>query len=128
MVQNIDYAPTLLDFAGATVPDDMQGLSLKDLLTGETDDLNRDSLYYHYYEGIERTHNVAKQYGVRTTTHKLIRFKDVGMDHWEMYDLQNDPSEMRNIYDDAEYKGFRQELHQKLDGLRAFYDDSSGEE
>jgi len=128
MVQNIDYAPTLLDFAAVPVPPDMQGLSLKHLLTGATEGLQREELYYHYYEGIEKTHNVAKQYGVRTRTHKLIRFKDVGMDHWEMYDLQNDPAEMRNIYDDPEYKGFRQELHQKLNELRAFYDDSSGED
>ena len=128
MVQNIDYAPTLLDFAAVPVPPDIQGVSLKRLLTGETEGLDRDELYYHYYEGIEKTHNVAKQYGVRTGTHKLIRFKDVGMDHWEMYDLQNDPAEMRNIYDDPEYKGFRQELHQKLNELRAFYDDSSGED
>jgi arylsulfatase A-like enzyme len=128
MVQNIDYAPTLLDFAGVPVPPDIQGLSLKGLLTGEAEVLNRENLYYHYYEGIEKTHNVAKQYGVRTRTHKLIRFKDVGMDHWEMYDLNNDPSEMRNIYDDPEYKGFRQELHQKLIELRTHYDDSSGEE
>jgi len=128
MVQNIDYAPTLLDFAGVPVPPDMQGLSLKGLLTGEAQSLNRDNLYYHYYEGIEKTHNVARQYGVRTRTHKLIRFKDVGMDHWEMYNLGSDPSEMRNIYDDPEYKGFRQELHQKLNELRTHYDDSSGEE
>ena len=128
MVQNIDYAPTLLDFAGVPVPPDMQGLSLKGLLTDEAESLDRDSLYYHYFEGIEKTHNVARQYGVRTRTHKLIRFKDVGMDHWEMYDLENDPSEMRNIYEDPEYKGFRQELQQKLNELRAHYDDSSGEE
>jgi arylsulfatase A-like enzyme len=128
MVQNIDYAPTLLDFAGVPVPPDMQGSSLKGLLTGEAESLNRDELYYHYYEGIEAEHKVAKQYGVRTRTHKLIRFKDVGMDHWEMYDLKNDPGEMRNIYNDPEYKGFRRELHEKLAGLRAQYDDSSGEE
>jgi arylsulfatase A-like enzyme len=128
MVQNIDYAPTLLDLAGVPIPPDMQGVSLKGLLMGEVEDLNRDELYYHYYEGIEEEHNVAKQYGIRTRTHKLIRFKDVGMDHWEMYDLQNDPSEMRNIYDDPASADIRQELHLKLQGLRAQYDDSSGEE
>jgi len=128
MVQNIDYAPTLLDFAGVPVPPDMQGLSLKRLLTGESEELDRDELYYHYYEGIEKTHNVAKQYGVRTTTHKLIRFKDVGMDHWEMYDLRNDPGEMHNIYDEPAYADIRRELHSKLQGLRAHYEDSSGEE
>jgi arylsulfatase A-like enzyme len=128
MVQNIDYAPTLLDLAGVPIPPDMQGVSLKGLLTGEVEDLNRDALYYHYYEGIEEEHNVAKQYGIRTRTHKLIRFKDVGMDHWEMYDLQIDPSEMRNIYDDPAYEDVRQDLHLKLKGLRAKYEDISGEE
>jgi arylsulfatase A-like enzyme len=127
MVQNIDYAPTLLDFAGVTVPADMQGVSLKGLLTGKARDLNRDDLYYHYYEGIEKTHNVARQYGVRTRTHKLIRFKDVGMDHWEMYDLQNDPGEMRNIYNDPAYEDIRGDLHRKLQSLRTQYEDNSGE-
>jgi arylsulfatase A-like enzyme len=128
MVQNIDYAPTLLDLAGVAIPPAIQGLSLKGLVTGETDTLSRDSLYYHYYQGIESTHHVAKQYGVRTNTHKLIRFKDVGIDHWEMYDLQNDPDEMRNIYADPAYKNIRQDLHQELQRLRAQYDDTSGEE
>jgi len=128
MVQNIDYAPTLLDFAGIPVPADIQGISLKGIMTGETDTLGRDKLYYHYYQGIESTHNVAKQYGVRTRTHKLIRFKDVGMDHWEMYDLQNDPGEMRNVYDDPAYEGVRRDLHRKLQALRTKYDDSSGEQ
>ena len=128
MVQNIDYAPTLLEFAGVPVPADIQGISLKGLMTGETDTLGRDKLYYHYYQGIESTHNVAKQYGVRTRTHKLIRFKDVGMDHWEMYDLQTDPGEMRNVYDDPAYKDVRQDLHKKLQKLRTQYDDSSGEQ
>ncbi|RLA30835.1 MAG: sulfatase [Gammaproteobacteria bacterium] len=128
MVQNIDYAPTLLDFAGVPVPADMQGLSLKGMLTGVAQGLDRENLYYHYYEGIEKTHNVARQYGVRTRTYKLIRFKDVGMDHWEMYDLQQDPGEMRNIYDDPSYAEIRRDLRQKLQELRTKYDDSSGEQ
>jgi len=128
MVQNIDYAPTLLDLAGIPIASEIQGLSLRRLMTGDSESLGRDSLYYHYYEGIEREHRVAKQFGVRTTTHKLIRFNDVGMDHWEMYDLQNDPGEMRNIYDDPAYKTIREDLHQRLQNLRAQYDDNSGEE
>jgi len=58
----------------------------------------------------------------------LIRFKDVGMDHWEMYDLRNDPGEMRNIYDDPAHEDIRQDLHERLQKLRMHYDDSSGEE
>ncbi|MGI9262681.1 MAG: sulfatase family protein [Woeseiaceae bacterium] len=127
MVQNIDYAPTLLDLAGVSVAPDIQGLSLRDLVTGKTDRLDRDSLYYHYYQGIETEHHVAKQYGVRTKDHKLIRFKDIGIDHWEMFDLENDPGEMRNIYSDPAYADARQELHVKLQDLRDQYDDTSGE-
>jgi arylsulfatase A-like enzyme len=128
LVQNIDYAPTLLDMAGVAGAPGMQGLSLKDLMTGETESLNRDSLYYHYYQGIESEHHVAKQYGVRTATHKLIRFSDVGMDHWEMYDLQKDPGEMHNLYDDPAFEDIRRDLHQELRNLRAQYADSSGSE
>ena len=128
MVQNIDYAPTLLDMAGVANAADIQGLSLKDLMTGEAESLHRDGLYYHYYQGIESEHRVAKQYGVRTDTHKLIRFKDVGMDHWEMYDVKSDPAEMFNIYDNPAYANIRQDLHLKLQKLRIQYEDHSGEE
>lgn len=128
LVQNIDYAPTLLDLAGLPPVPGIQGLSLRGLVTGESETLGRDSLYYHYYQGIETEHRVAKQFGVRTENHKLIRFKDVGIDHWEMYDLRNDPGEMRNVYDDPAYENVRQNLHKELQGLRTQYDDRSGEE
>ncbi len=128
MVQNIDYAPTLLDLAGVSIAPDIQGLSLRDLLTGKVTTLDRDSLYYHYYQGIETEHHVAKQFGVRTAEHKLIRFKDVGIDHWEMYDLATDPGEMRNIYNDPAYATTRQILHVKLQDLRTRYGDTSGDE
>jgi hypothetical protein len=45
-----------------------------------------------------------------------------------MYDLQNDPNEMRNIYDDPAHADIRRDLHQKLQDLRTKYDDSSGEQ
>ncbi|KGK00113.1 sulfatase family protein [Thalassotalea sp. ND16A] len=121
LVQNIDYAPTFLDFAGIDIPADIQGVSLKDRLVGDATELERDSLYYHYYEGIEREHKVAKHQGVRTKTHKLIHFKDVGVDHYEMYDIVNDPSEMNNLYGKAQYRAIQQDLHQQLRQLRINY-------
>ena len=50
LVQNIDYAPTFLELAGVSVPEDMQGVSLVPLLKGESPDDWRHSLYYHFYE------------------------------------------------------------------------------
>ncbi|MFT5294023.1 MAG: arylsulfatase A-like enzyme [Colwellia sp.] len=121
MVQNIDYAPTLLDFAGINISSEIQGVSLKPLLTSEQDHLQRDALYYHYYEGIEKEHKVAKHEGVRTATHKLIHFKDVGVDHFEMYDIVNDPSEMNNIYNVLAFKSIQNQLIKKLAQLKNNY-------
>ena len=50
MVQNIDYAPTFLDVAGAKIPSDIQGRSFLPLLEGKKPSDWRKSLYYHYYE------------------------------------------------------------------------------
>ncbi len=120
MVQNIDYAPTILDFAGIAIPEDMQGVSLKPLLTNQ-EPIKRDALYYHYYEGIEKEHSVAKHEGVRTNTHKLIHFKDVGIDHFELYDIKADPSEMNNLYQNKTVKTVQQELHQQLERVKEQY-------
>lgn len=48
LVQNIDYAPTFLELAGAPVPEDIQGVSLLPLLKGEKPADWRKSLYYHF--------------------------------------------------------------------------------
>jgi len=120
MVQNLDYAPTFLDFAGIEIPDDIQGISLKDRLV-EQQPIERDALYYHYYEGIEKEHKVAKHEGIRTDTHKLIHFKDVGIDHFELYDLAADPSEMHNIYGTQAAHVVQQELHKELIRIKDKY-------
>jgi arylsulfatase A-like enzyme len=101
LVQNIDYAPTFLDAAGATIPATMHGRSLVPLLEGRTPDDWRQSLYYHYYES-RATHFVAAHEGVRTDRYKLIHFYEDEHRYWEFYDLEKDPDELRNaVADDA---------------------------
>jgi len=96
MVQNIDYAPTFLELAGAPIPADMDGVSLVPLLKGEHPKDWRKAIYYHYYE-YPAEHSVKRHYGVRDSRYKLIHFyRDI--DVWELYDLQNDPQELHNIY------------------------------
>ena len=46
------------------------------------------------------------------------------IDEWEMYDLEKDPSEMNNIYDDENYKSVRDMMHLRLDEMRKKYGDS----
>jgi arylsulfatase A-like enzyme len=122
MALNIDLAPTILDFAGAPVPADMPGRSLRPILSGQPPFDWRTSVYYHYYEQ-EPEHNVAPHYGVRTATHKLIRFYT--HDEWELYDLLNDPNELRNVADDPAYAKIRADLAIELERLRKQYADNT---
>ncbi len=121
MAQNIDYAPTFLQIAGANIPDDIQGESLLPLLKGENPKDWRKSLYYHYYE-YPAEHAVKRHYGVRNERYKLIHFYS-DIDEWELYDLQNDPQEMNNLYNHAGYEDVKDELRQELARLQKQYDD-----
>lgn len=94
---NCDFAPTFLDLAGQSVPQDMQGRSFVPVWKGKTPANWRHSMYYRYYHD-PGDHNTRAHYGVRTTTHKLIYFWK--KDQWECYDLVADPHEMHNIYNE----------------------------
>lgn len=121
LVQNLDFAPTFLDYAGVEIPGEMQGESFRELVGGTTDEW-RDAVYYTYYE-YPSVHMVKRHYGVATDRYKLMHFY-YDIDEWEMYDLENDPQEMHNIYDDPEYTDVQEMLHEKLDSLRQHYGDS----
>lgn len=99
MILNVDFAPTFLDAAGLKTPADMQGRSFMPLLAGKTPKDWRTSMYYRYYH--PGHHNVAAHYGIRTMRYKLIYFHK--LNQWEFYDLQKDPIEMRNEYDNPSY-------------------------
>ncbi|NNF21834.1 MAG: sulfatase [Saprospiraceae bacterium] len=122
MVQNLDFAPTLLEAAGVVPPADMQGESLLPLLYGDTDNWNRDAVYYHYYE-YPAVHMVKRHYGIVTREYKLVHFY-YDVDEWELYDRKNDPAEMMNVYDDPEYAQVVEDLKLKLIDLRVKYKDS----
>ena len=121
MVQNIDYAPTFLELAGAPVPEDIQGVSLVPLLKGEQPADWRKSLYYHFYE-YPAEHSVKRHYGVRTDRYKLIHFYN-DIDAWELYDLQADPHEMNNIYGQPGTEEVTKEMMKELKRLQVQYAD-----
>ena len=121
MVQNIDYAPTFLELAGAPVPDDIQGVSLLPLLKGEHPKDWRKALYYHFYE-YPAEHMVKRHYGIRTERYKLIHFYN-DIDWWELYDIQSDPTEMHNLYGNIQYDSVINELKTEMFKLQEQYDD-----
>jgi len=121
LVQNLDFAPTFLDYAGIEIPADMQGKSFRKLVSGETGEW-RDAVYYTYYE-YPSVHMVKRHYGVATERYKLMHFY-YDIDEWEMYDLQTDPQEMKNIYNNPAYAEVQKMMHEKLAELRTQYGDS----
>lgn len=122
LVSNLDFAQTFLAIADADEPDDMQGSSLVPILQGNTPENWRDAHYYHYYE-YPSVHDVKRHYGITTDRYKLIHFY-YDIDEWELYDLQEDPREMQNVYDDPEYAEIQQDLHERLEELRVQYKDT----
>ncbi len=124
MVLNLDFAETFLDYAGVTIPGDMQGRSLRPLLKGRTPPDWRRSMYYHYYE-YPSEHSVRRHYGVRTERYKLIRFYN-DFDEWELYDLKADPDELHNVSADPAYAGIVAEMTTELQRLRTQYRDTTG--
>jgi len=119
LVQNLDVAPTFLDYAGVSIPGDMQGESMRPVWEKSSDEW-RDAVYYHYFEypGI---HAVKRHYGVSTGRYKLIHFY-YDTDEWELYDLKNDPGEMNNLYGSEEYADLTRTLKLRLVELREQYE------
>ncbi len=122
LVQNLDYAETFLDVAGAPIPADMQGRSLVPILKGQSPSDWRKSIYYHYYE-YPSVHMVAAHNGIRTERYKLIRFYQ--FDEWEFYDLEKDPDELQNEYSNPDYADVIRTLTKDLEQLRQHYRDES---
>lgn len=119
MVQNLDFAETILEMAGLPIPADMQGKSFAPLLRGKQRTPLHDALYYHFYENIE--HKVAKHVGVRTSRYKLIYFYE--NKEWELYDLQKDKNELNNVFYSPSYSTVRKMMEQKLLKLKQEYKD-----
>ena len=122
LIQNLDYASTFLEIAGAPIPKDIQGKSLVPLLKGESPKNWRKAIYYHYYE-YPSVHMVPRHYGIRTTRFKLMRFYQ--FDEWEFYDLKKDPDELVNMYGDSTQAKSVRRIKVQLEKLRKQYADDS---
>jgi arylsulfatase A-like enzyme len=126
LVQNIDLAPTVLDLAGAEVPGSMHGRSLVPLLRGENPNDWREAVYYQYYEGspaMDAVHNVAQHYGVRTKSYTLARYPGPG--EWELFDLEENPEQLKSVYGEPGYSEVQKRLKGRLSELQEKYEDNT---
>ncbi|GGD62682.1 sulfatase family protein [Microbacterium murale] len=111
IVTNVDFARTILDAAGVDVSPQMQGRSFLGDLGGVAGSEAPDGFYYRYWEHDDIFHRAPAHYGYRTARHKLIYFYNDGLGlpgtgtftypgEWELYDLDADPDEVRNVASD----------------------------
>ncbi|PKB43527.1 arylsulfatase A-like enzyme [Cellulophaga sp. RHA19] len=151
IINNADFAPTLIDLAGGTAPEQMQGNSFKTILeTGKEPKGWQQSTYYRYWMHMAHAHANPAHFGIRTKQYKLIFFygkywvdtKDPNatwnkkswgnkfdMDTpaaWEFYDLSKDPKEMNNAYNDPAYKDIIKELKKQLKTKRKSLNEEDG--
>ena len=134
LINNTDFAPTLIELAGGTVPGYMQGKSFKPVLEKAVGPEDwRTSTYYRYWMHMGSRHANPAHFGIRTKEYKLIfyygryyktkdKIKQDGWGRydfdtpvaWEFYDLRKDPGEMQNEYNNPKYNSIILELKREL--------------
>ncbi|MBN1557050.1 MAG: sulfatase [Lentisphaerae bacterium] len=141
IVLNVDFPALFLDLAGVPIPGHFQGRSFWPLLQGSTPPDWRQAMYYRYWMN-QTDHNVGAHYGIRTHAHKLIYYYYDGCGQrgtdgrhcggtrpvpsladlepeWELFDLEKDPYELKNVVNDPAYAGVAAELKDALHRLQA---------
>ena len=115
IITNMDFAATLLEMAGLSTTQKMQGKSFAPILKGITPKDWQQAMYYHYYE-FPYWHHVQPHYGIRTKEYTLSHFY-YNVDVWELYDLNKDPKQMNNIINDPQYASVITSLKKELNKL-----------
>ncbi|MFT4566215.1 MAG: arylsulfatase A-like enzyme [Saprospiraceae bacterium] len=126
IILNIDFPALFADYAGIKKPDFIQGSSFRNILNGHPVEDWRDEIYYRYWQHIPVR---PAHFGIRDERYKLALFygqpldmngaqKETTEPAWEFYDLQEDPNEVNNAYNDPSYKAKITEMKKRLSKLR----------
>lgn len=130
IITNVDVAPTFLDYAGEQPAERMQGRSFRSMVAGDRHGGTwRNGMYYRYWMHNDPDHHVVAHYGIRTERYKLIYYYGDPLGHrgamgpktppeWELFDLERDPREVRNVYNDPAYADVLVELNAELERLQ----------
>lgn len=111
MVTNVDFAPTVLQYAGLPVPEQMQGLSMRPLFEGTATDW-REHVFYEYWTDL--VHAIPTMRAVRGERYKLVQYPMID-DLDELYDLKRDPHEMLNLAEDPGHAKVHQAMEELLE-------------
>jgi len=132
IILNIDFPALFADYAGIKLPSSVQGKSFRKNLMGETPKNWRKTAYYRYWQHapIRPGH-----FGIRNNRYKLAFFygqpldmtgvsKETSKPAWEFYDLEKDPGENKNLYNDPTYSTTITEMKVELQKQRELYGDT----
>ncbi len=130
IASNVDFAPTFLDFAGLTIPNYMQGKSLRSLLKGSAPNDWSEVAYHRYWMHRDPVHNAYSHYGIRNQRYKLIYWYNEGYGlpgtnfggedrEWELFDCERDPLELFSVFFDPSYKEVVEMMTRELENKMA---------
>ena len=112
LVLNVDIAPTLLEMAGVSIPREIQGRSLLELLNGSHPGWRQEFLTEHLWDHPD----IPQTEAFRTNNWKYIRYpQHPGFE--ELYDLQNDPTEKNNLASNKLYSNYLDDFRKRCDRL-----------
>lgn len=113
VVANIDIGPTILQLAGLETPERMDGRSFAQLAAGKlSPEQWRDYLLYEYYWEWNFPHTPT-MFALRGDRFKFIQYHGI-WDTDELYDLQSDPHETKNLIREPEFQDTVRELREAL--------------
>ncbi|MCO6456308.1 MAG: sulfatase-like hydrolase/transferase [Pirellulaceae bacterium] len=112
---NLDLPATFLDWAGVPLPRQYQGHSLQPIVAGRTPDHWRTETFHEHFAVRNR---IPAWEGVRTERYKYARYMDHG-NHEFLYDLRDDPDELRNLADDPAHAETLRTLRARTSALVA---------
>ncbi|KAJ9233277.1 hypothetical protein DTO169E5_7088 [Paecilomyces variotii] len=122
IICNVDFAATWLDFARLPIPSYMQGTSFRSLLRGETPKDWKQIAYHRYWMHNDIIHHAYAHYGIRNHRYKLIYWYNEALEvpgahpgaedqkEWELFDCQEDPLELFNVYHEPRYQDIVKEM------------------
>jgi N-acetylglucosamine-6-sulfatase len=113
-VLNVDIAPTMLAAAGAKPHAQMKGLSLEPLLRGKKTKWREDFLAEYFFE--KPFPHIPQWKAVRGKDWKLVQY-DAKPEWTELYNLREDPYEMKNLAGESAAARQRAKLEGRLAGL-----------